>query len=89
VFLRYWHPEQLKLVMERRVRQVVLVQSLVRRFIGCRKVQQLRQILEARKQAQAKSFLMMVAERSQQMHADLKELHNLDVTKHKQSVRYV
>ncbi|KAF6027962.1 C27A7.1 [Bugula neritina] len=86
VFLRYWHPEQLKLVMERRVRQVVLVQSLVRRFIGCRKVQQLRQILEARKQAQAKSFLMMVAERSQQMHADLKELHNLDVTKHKQSL---
>lgn len=86
MFLKYWHPEQLNIAMDQRVKRVVVVQRVIRGFMGRRKVSRLKQILLARKQAQAKSFLMSIAEKGQLMYSSMKELSTQDNRQHKLQV---
>ena len=86
VFLKYWHPEQLNIAMNVNVQKVVIVQRLVRGFIDRKKASRLKQILLARKQAQAKSFLMAIGEKSQLMFGEQRDLNNQDLKQHKLDV---
>lgn len=72
--------------MSRKTKMAVKIQKVVRGFLGRRRASRLRQILEARKQAQAKSFLMSIAEKGLRMFTDLKELQSHDRTQYKQQV---
>ena len=84
--MRYWHPEQLVLALNQKIKQIITVQKLIRGMLGRKQAERVRQVVIAKKEALAKSFLMSIAEKSAKVTQDLRYLNQHDKDIHKKKV---
>ena len=87
VFLKYWHPEQLSLALNQKIKQIITVQKLIRGMLGRKQAERVRQVVIAKKEALSKSFLMSIEDKRAKVTQDLRYLnhHDKDIYKKKVS----
>ena len=74
------------LALNQKIKQIITVQKLIRGMLGRKQAERVRQVVIAKKEALAKSFLMSIAEKSAKVTQDLRYLNHHDKDIHKKKV---
>ena len=75
------------MALNQKIKQIIIVQKLIRGMLGRKQAERVRQVVIAKKEALSKSFLMSIAEKSAKVTQDLRYLnhHDKDIYKKKVS----